>query len=105
MNIFESLENLNVSEGCFQDIKALVETFINEVSDKFISKVRIPAGEKTAVKIIRHGKTMSSENPEGDPELLKIRQDAIDKLDNFDKKVRKYKELKRTGKIKPCKKD
>ena len=30
MNIFESLENLNVSEECFEDIVQLVEYFISE---------------------------------------------------------------------------
>ena len=30
MNIFESLENLNVSEECFNDIVQLVEYFISE---------------------------------------------------------------------------
>lgn len=30
MGIFESLENLNVSEGCFEDIVGLVEEYINE---------------------------------------------------------------------------
>ena len=32
MNIFESLENLHVSEGCFSHIIELVEEFINEIS-------------------------------------------------------------------------
>ena len=30
MNIFESLENLQVSEGCFEDIIGLVEEYISE---------------------------------------------------------------------------
>ena len=33
MNIFESLENLNVSEECFNDIMGIVEEIINEISD------------------------------------------------------------------------
>ena len=33
MDIFESLENLNVSEECFDEIIGLVEEYINEVSD------------------------------------------------------------------------
>lgn len=32
MSIFESLENLNVSEGCFDDIMDIVEEIISEVS-------------------------------------------------------------------------
>lgn len=105
MNVLESLENLNISEKCFQDIMSIVETYINEVSDKFIEKRKTPAEDEKIRKIIRHGETMSYENPEGDKELLKIRQEAIDRLDDFDKKVKRYKELKREGKIKPCKKD
>ena len=31
MDIFESLENLNVSEECFEDIVGLVEEYINEL--------------------------------------------------------------------------
>ena len=48
---------------------------------------------------------MSCENPKGDEELLKLRQDAIDRLDKFDKHVKRYKELKKEGKIKGLKKD
>ena len=33
MDIFENLENLNVSEKCFNDIMVLVEEVINEISD------------------------------------------------------------------------
>ena len=32
MDIFESLENLNISEECFNEILILVEEYINEVS-------------------------------------------------------------------------
>jgi hypothetical protein len=34
MSIFESLENLNVSEECFDDIMGIVEEIINEVTSK-----------------------------------------------------------------------
>jgi len=36
MNIFEKLENLNVSEGCFKNIIELVEEYINELRDETI---------------------------------------------------------------------
>ena len=36
MDIFESLENLQVSEACFDDIMGIVEEVINEVSDKTV---------------------------------------------------------------------
>ena len=48
MNIFESLENLPVSESCFEDIIKIVEEYINELgggplwgatlSDKYLNK-------------------------------------------------------------------
>ena len=34
MDIFESLENLPVSEECFDEIMGIVEEIINEVSDR-----------------------------------------------------------------------
>ena len=40
MSIFESLENLQVSEGCFEDIVGLVEEYIQEKSDWTIKKWR-----------------------------------------------------------------
>ena len=39
MNIFESLENLNVSEECFNDIVGIVEEYINELKDDLKLKV------------------------------------------------------------------
>ena len=36
MDIFESLENLNVSEECFKNIIELVEEYINELRDETI---------------------------------------------------------------------
>lgn len=36
MSIFENLENLNISEECFDEIMGLVEEYINEVSDKTV---------------------------------------------------------------------
>ena len=38
MSIFESLENLNVSEECFDDIMDLVEEIINEVTVDYVSR-------------------------------------------------------------------
>ena len=38
MDIFESLENLNVSEGCFEDIIKIVEEYINELKNSTIEK-------------------------------------------------------------------
>jgi hypothetical protein len=38
MNIFESLENLNVSEECFDEIMKIVEGYINELKNETIEK-------------------------------------------------------------------
>ena len=38
MDIFESLENLNVSEECFDDIMGIVEEFLNESTYEIIDK-------------------------------------------------------------------
>ena len=38
MDIFESLENLNVSEECFDEIMGLVEEYINELKNSTIEK-------------------------------------------------------------------
>ena len=42
MDIFESLENINVSEGCFEDIVGIVEEYIHEIlvgTDEYGRKV------------------------------------------------------------------
>jgi hypothetical protein len=39
MDIFESLENLEVSEACFNDLMNIVEEIINELKDTTIAKV------------------------------------------------------------------
>ena len=41
MDIFESLENLSVSEKCFNDIIRLAEEFINEVSKEVADEVSL----------------------------------------------------------------
>ena len=35
MNIFESLENLNVSEACFDDIIGMVESLVGKAAEKY----------------------------------------------------------------------
>ena len=39
MDIFESLENLPVSEGCFEDIIGIVEEYINELKNQTVADV------------------------------------------------------------------
>lgn len=82
---------------------SILEEVINEVSDKWVDGKRENYKIKRDKAIIRHAQTMTDENPEGDTELLKDRQSKIDRLNKFDEKNKRYKELKREGKIKPCK--
>ena len=39
MNIFESLEKLDVSEECFEDIMGIVEEYINELKDSTVDSM------------------------------------------------------------------
>lgn len=53
MNIFESLENLPISEECFDEIVGLVEEIINEVSMKKwveAAKNSLPKRQEDAIK-------------------------------------------------------
>ena len=58
MNILESLENLNVSEECFEDILSIVETLINETTN---SMLNLPQGrlEKLYKKYFPNSKVPS----------------------------------------------
>ena len=94
MDIFESLENLNVSEECFEEIMGLVEEVINEVSKDYLNDKREKANVKVTKAIIRHGETMTPENPKGNPHLMKIRQDSINRLKKYDEKCKEYLEKK-----------
>lgn len=51
MNIFESLENLNISESCFNDIISLVEAEIIDFQEKRRNKVINNNAEKLAAMI------------------------------------------------------
>ena len=67
---------------------------INEVSKEFLKDKDDKAKVKVLKAIIRHGETMTPENPEGDSELLKIRQDSIDRLKKYREKCQDYLEKK-----------
>ena len=64
MSIFESLENINVSEGCFNDIVALVEEYINEVSKELADKVKSLKDEKYREAKEKYYKTRDSKDEE-----------------------------------------
>ena len=48
MNIFESLENLNVSEECFDEIMGIVEEYINELDKSTIRSYIQKRGKEAA---------------------------------------------------------
>lgn len=67
---------------------------INEVSKEFLKDKDNKAKVKVLKAIIRHGETITPENPKGDTELLKIRQDSIDRLKKYREKCKDYLEKK-----------
>lgn len=93
-NLFETLKE-NVSESCFNDIMNMVEERINEVSKDWLDKKEEHANTEKNRTIGAHGKSMTPENPEGDPELFKKRQDSIERIKKFRKKKTEYLENKR----------
>lgn len=94
MSFMKITENLKVSEACLNDIIDIVEEYINEVSKDYLNDKREKANIKVTKAIIRHGKTMSPENPKGNPHLMKIRQNSIDRLKKYDEKCKEYLEKK-----------
>ena len=60
MDIFESLENLNVSEECFDEIMGLVEGILSEDLPNYIKKKKLDPIHNMGVKIAK-GKTEKDE--------------------------------------------
>ena len=77
MNIFESLENLNVSEECFENIINIVEEIINEnsVDDYYQGKIKGVKG------LIKRSQKESGEG--GQPANTKELRDRLNKLIGF----------------------
>ena len=109
MSIFESLENINVSEGCFNDIVALVEEYINEISDEFKEKpldkisdliIRQRANNERVHDFFKkrvHGYTVD-DVLKSDLNLKK----AEDRRDKYEKSCAKHKQAQKDGTIKPA---
>ena len=71
MDIFESLENLNVSEECFNDVAMLVEEYISE----YIKKAK--RAQLLDVAIARQNRTDAApEGPEKEEALKKERRNV-----------------------------
>lgn len=79
MNIFESLENLNVSEECFNDIVQLVKYFVNEEELDM---------EKAYNSGRRHYKTQIKKLPGKIKAAIRDFNDARSKVFNAEQQVR-----------------
>lgn len=109
MNIVESLENLNVSEGCFNEIVTLVEEYINEISDEFKEKpwdkisdliIRQRANNERMHDLFKkkvHGYTVD-DVLKSDSNLKK----AEDRRDKYEEACAKHKQAQKDGTIKPA---
>lgn len=53
MNIFESLENLNVSEECFDDILSIVEDVVNEDLPSYIKRKKLDPIHNAGVRMVK----------------------------------------------------
>lgn len=106
MNIFESLENINVSEGCFNEIVTLVEEYINEISHETVNKVQNMrrANWDKAIKDeekIKKYSTNKQEHYDAEDKNLEMRV-----KDNKNTEITdKWRRAKNSGKIKPAKKE
>ena len=87
MNIFESLENLQVSEECFNDILSIVEEIINEVSRGEVGKRIQKALEEIDKKAEKVDNKEGEEKEEAKTELVKYSHEQLPKIDRITNKV------------------
>ena len=96
-SIFENLENLNVSEECFQDILNIVEEIINEISDY---KAQGPWRKKEAKtrelrdKAIMGGEEERNKHEDALNDELKHKAKYDSWAQGKEKRLKKYKEQK-----------
>lgn len=74
--------------------ESLSEEIINEISDKLKRNAQRKMKHIRDIALIKHGLTMNPENPDGDPELAKERQDAVERDKKFDKAILTHNEFK-----------
>lgn len=96
MDIFESLENLNVSEGCFNEIISIVEEVINELKDSTVDSAYVKRMDnyKNAEKAYKEAEAEHDKEVDG---ILKkyTTQEVIDgkadkEVDAADKKIEPF---------------
>ena len=112
MNIYESLENLNVSEECFDEIMGIVEEIINEVSDEWKQACKDSARSKSEYFRRKYDEARSNyaenrSSKNGDKVLdASVLSDKADRReDKLNKAIEKHNKAKAEGKIKPVKKE
>ena len=85
MNIFESLENLQVSEACFDEIMGIVEEYINELNIFTVGKVnalRRKAADDAKMQLNRNDNNSSA--------AIHNASNAIQKAEKNDELSNKY---------------
>ena len=100
MSIFESLENLNVSEECFNDIVEIVEEIINELKISTVDSAFDKRAEEKDKKDEENDKAWQEAHDAGDRKkaieaTIKASQDETDwgkKIDFYDKWLKGRKE-------------
>ena len=113
MDIFESLENLSVSEACLNDIINIVEEYINEVSDDWKRRAQGQAYHASAAAFDKEqaekdgyynigGYKYSREAIE---KAVKDRIKADKRFDKLNRAIEKHNKAKAEGRIKPAKKE
>lgn len=112
MNIFESLENLSVSEECFDEIMGLVEEVINEVSDKWKQNCKDNAANIKAYFRKKYDRAESAYEKEPSSKNGDYVLDAripLSKAERREEKllkaIEKHNKAKAEGRIKPAKKE
>ena len=112
MNIFESLENLNVSEECFDEIIVLAEEIINEVSDEWkqsckdkIASIKAHLGKKYDRAKSSYREEPSSKNADDVLDARVPLSKAEEREEKLLKAIVKHDKAKAEGKIKPAKKE
>ena len=112
MNIFESLESLNVSEECLDDIMELVEEIINEVSDEWKQACKDSARKKSDYFKRKYNEAKdayaenrSSKNGDKVLDAIVLSDKANRREDKLNKAIEKHNRAKAEGKIKPAKKE
>ena len=112
MDIFESLENLSVSEACLSDIINMVEEYINEVSDKWKDDCMKSAIDKKIYFNSKYDdardayhKEPSSKNGDRVLDMLLLANKHSDKEEKLRNAIAKHNKAKAEGRIKPAKKE